>query len=133
MAETPVIIELGGQKFIRTADMKVLTLNRTAVTGSAKSMRTLADADYQVPVGKVYKALEFKVQTQAGGSGVALVADEPTVNTQTNANRVFETSSYNGNTMGANMEYDFAAGQYIGCQSVTSSVEILITGLEMNA
>ena len=133
MAETPVIIELGGQKFIRTADMKVLTLHRTAVTPSAKSMQTTAGANYQVPVGKVFKALEFKVQAQASGTGVALTSDEATANTFNNANLIFETSSYNGNTMGANMEYDVAAGQYIGCQSVTSSVEILMTGLEMDA
>ena len=60
MAAAPVVIELGGQKYVAASDMKVILLTRLA-TGSAKSLHGENDVDYQVPVGKVARILSVTV------------------------------------------------------------------------
>ena len=133
MAETPVIIELGGQKFIRTTDMKVLTLFRQAATASAKSMRTYGDVDYQVPVGKVFVGLEFSFASLGTGSGTVKFSDETSANVENSANRVAELDGYDGNVNKMNFNHTFVAGRYIGCQATSTACSILITGVEMDA
>tara|TARA_R110002020_G_scaffold383939_1_gene594593 strand:+ start:301 stop:699 length:399 start_codon:yes stop_codon:yes gene_type:complete len=132
MAEVPVIITLGGQKFVYTADMKVLLLTRLT-SGSAKSLRGENDVDYQVPVGKVARILSVTFVGMASGSNAGKIYDEATANTATGANRLCEVD-VEGTTAVIRNEcsYDIAATRYIGCDS-SGSTGVTCVALEMDA
>ena len=89
MAETPVVIELGGQKYVRTTDMKILLLTRLGAA-AAKSLRGENDVDYQVPAGKIARILSVTVTGMASGSNAGKIYDEATANTANGANRLCE-------------------------------------------
>ncbi len=133
MAATPVIIELGGQKFIRTADMKVISLFRYATTTTDKSMETFANSSYQVPALKTFKALEYWTNTLTNGIGTIRVTDETVVNTVDPNHTVIEANPYDNNTLHVNFDHDFDATHFIGCRATTNSCNIIITGIEMDA
>ena len=131
MAAAPVVIELGGQKYVAASDMKVILLTRLA-TGSAKSFRGENDVDYQVPVGKVARILSVTVTGMASGSNAGKIYDEASANTATGANRLCEVDVEDNVVIRNECSYDIAATRYIGCDS-SGTTGITCVGVEMDA
>ena len=131
MAAAPVVIELGGQKYVAASDMKVILLTRLA-TGSAKSLRGENDVDYQVPVGKVARILSVTVTGMASGSNAGKIYDEASANTATGANRLCEVDVEDNVVVRNECSYDIAATRYVGCDS-SGTTGITCVGVEMDA
>ena len=131
MAAAPVVIELGGQKYVAASDMKVILLTRLA-TGSAKSLRGENDVDYQVPVGKVARILSVTVTGMASGSNAGKIYDEASANTATGANRLCEVDVEDNVVIRNECSYDIAATRYVGCDS-SGTTGITCVGVEMDA
>ena len=131
MAAAPVVIELGGQKYVAASDMKVILLTRLA-TSSAKSLRGENDVDYQVPVGKVARILSVTVTGMASGSNAGKIYDEASANTATGANRLCEVDVEDNVVIRNECSYDIAATRYIGCDS-SGTTGITCVGVEMDA
>ena len=132
MAEVPVVIQLGGQKFIRTADMEIITLWR-GVSGSASSAQTYGIADYQVPVGKVFLALEFSAVSESSSAIDIRLSNEATVNTADSNNMVIELNSGNFIRGYVPINYTFVANEFIGWIGSSGASHITVTGIEMDA
>jgi len=132
MAAAPVIIQLGGQKYVYASDMKVITLTRNAST-SAKSLRAGSNVDYQVPVGKLFKGLEFTLTSQVTGSVTAYITDETSANTANPSNMFVEAESTEYQSIKFNCEYDVAAAHYVGVEGVSASALVTLVGIEMDA
>jgi len=74
VAVDPVVVELGGQKFIWDAStMIVKTLTKQILLTTGLSFEDETGVDYQVPTGKKFIALEIKGTPQIDtGKGVTL-------------------------------------------------------------
>mgnify|MGYP003629234509 CR=1 FL=1 len=131
MAETPVVIELGGQKYVRTTDMKILLLTRLGAA-AAKSLRGENDVDYQVPAGKIARILSVTVTGMATGSNTGKIYDEATANTATGSNRLCEVDVMDNEVIRNECSYDIAATRYVGCDS-SGTTGITCVALEMDA
>ena len=131
MAAAPVVIELGGQKYVAASDMKVILLTRLA-TGSAKSLRGENDVDYQVPATKVLRILSVTVTGMASGSNAGKIYDEASANTATGANRLCEVDVEDNVVVRNECSYDIAATRYVGCDS-SGTTGITCVGVEMDA
>ena len=114
MAAAPVVIELGGQKYVAASDMKVILLTRLA-TGSAKSLRGENDVDYQVPVGKVARILSVTVTGMASGSNAGKIYDEASANTATGANRLCEVDVEDNVVIRVNILHHKFISNKLGC------------------
>jgi len=134
MAETPVTIKLGGQVFIRTTDMAVLTLSSPTFANDTTTLHEADGTNYQVPTGKIFRALEITIIT--GGLGTGDLANvRASVNADTaDGTIVVLVTGPSGIQNNFNISIDFAADTFVTKESVSSQVSyLLITGIEMDA
>jgi len=136
MAETPVTIKLGGQTFVRTSDMKVVTLNKAVLLTTPLTLHEDDGTDYQVPTGKVFKILEVffgnVTTTKIYTLITATVADSTTGQVDL---LIFEAAASIPNAPVYNVNLDCAVDLFPGviASSETGSESIVVTGIEMDA
>jgi len=134
MAETPVTIELGGQKFLRTSDMIVRTLHSSSeAIPAGKALHDETNTDYVVPALKVFKILEVTVYCGYTVPYTAWLMDSATADVNTGTQVLFWMAP---NTAGItiNVDIDIATTRYLNqVGASTTKNHIIITGIEMDA
>jgi len=133
MAETPVTIKLGNQTFIRTTDMIIKTLTKDTINND---VRTLIDSDdaaaYQVPTGKIFRALFVSMTQDTFGVGqIARLRDSTTVNTANGSVKGTFTSPVNV-YYDTPVNIDFAADRFVTCQALLANIWMKCIGIEMD-
>lgn len=135
MAETPITIKLGGQTFIRTSDMIVKTLSKPGFNTTTLSLNdSETGADYQVPTGKVFRALvvyhtqSINVAPDAGQLFASVTADTA------DGTEVLEMVGIVNVPARFEISIDFAADLFVTSVSVSGpSIFEIVIGIEMDA
>ena len=133
MSETPITIELGGQKFVRTPDMKVITLtNPTAADTGGIAMEN-AGIDYVVPALKVFKILEIRYNCGHTSPYFGHFMDSASADVNTGT-KIYSGIFPNTSSFNANVDIDIATTRFINIVGVASTKKhATIVGIEMDA
>ena len=133
MAADPVVIELGGQKILWTSDMKVVSASRMLGTVS-KALRNEDDADYQIPVGKVFRILQYTFQGAGSGLIEGQIYDSSSAGGSTSTDSIQLFGAGENQVAYIPTEHDIAAGRYVNGKTAGANyVYCTATGIEMDA
>jgi len=132
MAEVPQTITLGNQVFIRTTDMIVKTLSQTIPT-TTLTLHDEAGVNYQVPTGKVFKALEITLANEGTG-GLSSLWDSASADSATGTLVIIAINLAGSSVLPTtNINIDFAVDRFVNGQINAASGSMLIVGIEMDA
>lgn len=137
MATNPTVIEMGGQKFIRTSDMKIKALFKPNSGTSVESLHDETNANYQVPTGKIFRMLEVYVVTiDIRGEGIK-IWDSTTADSATGTEAITKLAGGSlTQTQKYNVSIDFIATHYVNgvtSNTGTNNAWCMVLGIEMNA
>ena len=121
----PVTIGSAGVRFLKTSDAKMKMLYK--ISTGAKSMHDETNADYQVPVGKVFIGLRY--MQSAGSGGEVWIDKNTTADTDSGGTRMFYCHYGSDQTNHFDVWLEFPAGNYVNSESGYG----ILTGVECDA
>ena len=134
MPETPQTIKLGGQLFIRTTDMKVKTLTKPVYSTVTQTLHDETGGNYQVPTGKIFKALEVSWIMSLDLVNDAINLRSATTVDTANGDLVLVLHTVRDTLAKANVNLDFVADRFPTAVSIDAPlIWCLVIGIEMDA
>ena len=133
MAETPQTIKLGGQLFIRTTDMKVKTLTKPTFNATTETLHDETGGNYQVPTGKIFKALEVSFIQSTDSTNDALNIRDATTADTANGSILLVLNTPANVPSKVNVSVDFIADRFPTAVSISAPlIWCLVIGIEMD-
>ncbi len=135
MAANPVVIELGGQKILWSSDMKVVSASRflSSSIGNPRALRDVQDADYQVPVGKVFRLLECVINGAGSGFIEGQLYNTSSSSGSATADAIELIGAGENQVVHFATEHNVPAGNYITGDGYGNGLYAKVIGIEMDA